>query len=110
MRRPDDRLHAAGRRTKVSPIAFRFALPHGTFQMAICYKAAKSPSLVLSRRRRRFGIARMIGAFGVRRDLLRIEQYVAKSTLGVEVSLVGEMNRGRMSALAAAHDGLRADR
>src|SRR5260221_8646569 len=65
---------------------------------------------MLSRRRRRFGIARMIGAFGVRRDVLRIEQHVAKSTVGVEVSLVGEMNRGRMSALTAAHDGLRADR
>src|SRR5258706_13612665 len=65
---------------------------------------------MLSRRRRRFGIARMIGAFGVRRDFLRDEQHVAKSTLGVQVRLVGEMSRGRMSALAAAHDGLRADR
>jgi hypothetical protein len=45
MRRPDDHIHAAGRRTKVSPIAFLFALPHGTLQVAICNNAAKSPSL-----------------------------------------------------------------
>jgi hypothetical protein len=38
LRRPDDRLHAAGRRTKLSTIALHFALPHGTFQMAICHK------------------------------------------------------------------------
>jgi hypothetical protein len=36
---------------------------------------------MLARRRRCFGIARMIGAFGVRRDVLRDEQHVAKSTL-----------------------------
>src|SRR6266404_6415141 len=43
LRHPDDHLHAAGRPTKLSPIALRFALPHGTFQMAKCHKAANSP-------------------------------------------------------------------
>ncbi len=46
----------------------------------------------LLRHRRWLGIARMIGALGVCRDVLGGEQHVAKPTGAIEFRLVGEMN------------------
>ena len=51
----------------------------------------------------------MVAALGVGRDILGVEQHVAKFSFGEHQRLVGEMRRFGVAALAAAHDGLGAN-